>query len=200
MVVDAGYPQRDFDREVRMKRAILVLAALLYAETALGDAAFQFTAPNLRVPDDPAVNGMRLSLLHGRNTRVRGFDLGLLSLSETSEMSGVSIIAGVSRVTGRMSGGAAISLINYHTGRDTGLNAAFINKLNDTEHAFNVSFLNIADGATQVDLGGLNMSAQSTAQIGFVNVTRNLRSFQFGFLNIAENGFMPVFPVINFPK
>jgi hypothetical protein len=183
-----------------MKRAILVLAALLYAETALGEAAFQFTLPNLRVPDDPAVNGMRLSLLHGRNNRVRGFDLGLLSLSQTSETSGVSIVAGVHRVTERMSGGAAISLINFHTGRDTGVNAAFINKLNDTEQAFNVGFLNIADGTTQVDLGGLNMSAQSTAQIGFVNVTRNLRSFQFGFLNIAENGFMPVFPVINFPK
>jgi hypothetical protein len=179
---------------------MFVLAALLCADTALGDAAFQFTAPNLRVPDDPAVNGMRLSLLHGKNTRVRGFDLGLLSLSQASETSGVSFVAGIHRVTERMSGGAAISLINYHTGRDTGLNAAFINKLNDTERAFNVSFLNIADGTTQVDLGGLNMSAQSTVQIGFVNVTKNLRSFQFGFLNIAENGFMPVFPVVNFPK
>ena len=183
-----------------MKRAILVLAALLYAETALGEAAFEFTAPGMRVPDDPAVNGMRLSLLHGKNTSVRGFDIGLLSLSETAEMSGVSIVAGVNRVTGRMSGGAAISLINFHSGRDTGLNAAFINKLNDTEDAFNISFLNIADGATLVDLGGLNMSARSTAQIGFVNVTKNLKSFQFGFLNIAENGFLPVFPVVNFPK
>lgn len=183
-----------------MKRAILVLAALLYAKMALAEAAFQFTAPNVRVPDDPAVNGMRISLFHGESSSVRGFDLGLLSLSEASEISGVSLVAGVSKVTGGMSGGAAISLINFHTGRDSGLNAAFINKLNDTEHAFNVSFLNIADGTTQVDLGGLNMSARSTAQIGFVNITKNLRSFQFGFLNIAENGFLPVCPVINFPK
>ncbi len=183
-----------------MKHAIVFLAALLYAQMAFADAAFQFTAPNVRVPEDPAVNGMRLSLFHGQNSSVRGFDLGLLSLSESSELSGVSLVAGISRVTGTMSGGAAISLINYHSGRDKGLNAAFINKLNNTEEAFNVSFLNIADGATQVDLGGLNMSARSTAQIGFVNVTRDLRSFQFGFLNIAENGFLPVCPVINFPK
>jgi hypothetical protein len=183
-----------------MKRVFLVLAALLCASTAFADAAFQFTAPGLRVPNDPAVNGMRLSFLHGKATRVRGFDLGLLSWSEAADFSGVSVGAGINRITGRMSGGAAISLINYHTGSDAGLNAAFINKLNNTEDAFNVSFLNIADGTTQVDLGGLNMSARSTAQIGFVNVTRNIRAFQFGFLNIAENGFLPVFPVVNFPK
>jgi hypothetical protein len=93
-----------------------------------------------------------------------------------------------------------LELINYHTGRDTGLNAAFINKLNNTERAFNVSFLNIADSTTQVDLGGLNMSDRSTVQIGFVNVTNEIKSFQFGFLNIAKNGFLPVFPVVNFPK
>ncbi len=183
-----------------MKRLILCLALLLFANTALAEAAFQFTAPNLRAPDDPVVNGVRVSLFHGKNTSVRGFDLGILSLSESSEFSGLSLVAGIGRVTGEMSGGAAISLINYHTGRDSGVNAAFINKLNNTENAFNVSFLNLADGATLVDLGGLNVSDRSTAQIGFVNVTNEIKSFQFGFLNIAKNGFLPVFPVLNFPK
>jgi hypothetical protein len=183
-----------------MKRLILFLGALLYASTALADAPFQFTAPNLRAPDDPNVDGVRLSLLHGKNQKVRGFDLGILSLSESSTFSGLSIVCGVGRVTGGMSGGAAFSLINYHTGNDSGLNGAFINKLNNTEHAFNVSFLNIADGSTQVDLGGLNMSNRSLVQLGFLNVTHEIRSFQFGFLNIAENGFLPVFPVFNFPK
>lgn len=183
-----------------MNGLIICLALLLFGNTALAEAAFQFTAPNLRAPNDPAVKGARISLFHGKNTSVRGFDLGILSLSETSEFSGLSVVAGIGRVTGEMSGGAAISLINYHTGRDAGANAAFINKLNNTENAFNVSFLNLADGATQVDLGGFNMSDRSTAQIGFVNVTNEIKSFQFGFLNIAKNGFLPVFPVLNFPK
>ena len=186
-----------------MKRSIpcLVCLALLLAPNLVrAEAAFQFTAPNLRVPDDLAVNGVRFSLFRGDNTSVKGFDVGLLSLSESSQFSGLSLVAGVHRVTGEMSGGAAISLINYHTGRDSGLNAAFINKLNNTESAFNVSFLNIADSATQVDLGGLNMSDRSTVQIGFVNVTNEIKSFQFGFLNVAKNGFLPVFPVLNFPK
>jgi hypothetical protein len=183
-----------------MKRSILCLAVLLYANTALAEAAFQSAAPNVRTPDDPAVNGVRVSLFHGEATSVRGFDVGILSVSQSTNFLGLAIVAGVNRVTGAMSGGAAISLINYHTGRDTGVNAAFINKLNNAENAFNVSFLNIADSITQVDLGGLNVSDRSTAQIGFVNVTNEIKSFQFGFLNVAKNGFLPVFPVVNFPK
>ena len=72
--------------------------------------------------------------------------------------------------------------------------------------------MQIADGATMVDVGGLNVSNRSTVQvgfinvtekitsvqIGFVNVTNEIKSFQFGFLNIAKNGFLPVFPVFNF--
>jgi hypothetical protein len=179
---------------------ILSLAVLLYASAAFAETAFQFTIPAVRVPDDPAVSGVRLSLFHGNTPKVSGFELGILSLSESATFSGLSLVAGVNKVTGEMDGGVAISLINYHTGRDAGVNMAFINKLNDTQHAFNLGFLNIADGTTQVDLGGLNMSNRSTAQIGFVNVTEEIKSFQFGFLNIAKNGFLPVFPIFNFAK
>jgi hypothetical protein len=99
-----------------------------------------------------------------------------------------------------MSGGAAFALINFHTGKDTGLNAAFINKLNSADGAVTVGFVNIADGTTMVDVGGLNISDRSTAQIGFINGTKELKGFQFGFVNMAENGFLPVFPIFNFPK
>jgi hypothetical protein len=51
-----------------------------------------------------------------------------------------------------------------------------------------------------VDLGGLNMSESSTAQIGFINITKEIKSFQIGFINMAENGFFPIFPFVNFPK
>ena len=183
-----------------MKRIGLFLIVLLHANAALAAAAFQFTAPNLRAPDDPDVDGVRLSVLHGKNRNVRGFDLGILSLSESATFSGLRFVCGVSRVTQGMSGGAVFSLVNYHTGRDSGMNGAFINKVNHTENAFNVSFLNLADGTTQVDLGGLNMSNRSLVQLGFLNITNEIKSFQFGFLNVAKNGFLPVFPIVNFPK
>ncbi len=183
-----------------MKRMILSFFLLIYASVASAETPFQFAAPNLQSPQDPDVNGVRLSILHGKNQSVRGCDLGLLSLSETSNLSGVSLVLGMGKVTGDMSGGAAISLINVHTGRDTGLNAAFINRINAAENAVDVGFVNIADGATMVDVGGLNVSSRSTVQLGFVNVTKEITGFQFGFVNIAENGFLPVFPIFNFPK
>jgi hypothetical protein len=186
-----------------MKRSIgivLALGLVFFAEGAYAQAAFQFSAPNLQIPKSPRVSGVRLSLIHGKNQSQRGLDLGLLSMSETSNLSGLALIGGISKVTGGMSGGAAFSLVNWHTGRDSGMNGAFINVLDDTEGAFNLGFVTVAKRGTAVDLGGFNMSKSSMAQIGFLNVTDEIKSFQFGFLNMAKNGFLPVFPVVNFPK
>ena len=185
-----------------MKRSttiVLVLGLLLLAKGAYAQAAFQFGAPNLQVPKSPEVSGMRLSIIHGKNQSQRGLDLGLLSMSETATLSGLALIGGISRVTRGMDGGAAFSLVNWHTGRDSGMNGAFINIVDDTEDAFNMGFVTVAKRGTAVDLGGFNMSKRSTAQIGFLNVTDEIKSFQFGFLNMAKNGFLPVFPVVNFP-
>lgn len=186
-----------------MKRPIsLVLALVLvfFAQEAYAQAAFQFAVPNFRAPENPHVSGVRLSIIQGKNQSQRGLDLGLLSMSETATLSGLALIGGISRVTQEMDGGAAFSLVNWHSGRDSGMNGGFVNILNETEDAFNLGFVTVAKGGTGVDLGGFNMSRSSTAQIGFLNVTNKIKSFQFGFLNIAENGFLPVFPVVNFPK
>lgn len=178
---------------------LLILGAALSAPVALAETGFQLGLPSLNVPDDPAVNGMRLSFLHGRNQSMRGLDFGLLSVSQTSTMSGVGLIFGVSRITGDMSSSVSFSLVNYHTGRDSGVNAAFVNLLNDAA-GFNTGFVTVARGETLVDLSGINLSESSTAQIGFVNITDEIKSFQLGFLNMAKNGFLPVFPFFNFPK
>ena len=183
-----------------MKRAILCLCLILCSTPALADTGFQLGIPAVNVPSDPSVSGMRVSFLYGKNQRTNGLDLGLLSLSETSNFSGVALVAGISKVTGEMSSAACFSLVNYHTGSDSGVNAAFINLLNEAPGAFTTGFITIATGTTMVDLGGVNMSQSSTAQIGFVNITKEIKSFQFGFLNMAENGFLPIFPVFNFPK
>jgi hypothetical protein len=186
--------------ETAVKCVISFACLLFFANAAFAETGFQFTAPNVRAPDDPSVNGMRFSLFHGKNQSMSGLDVGLLSLSESSNMSGLALVGGVHRVTGEMSSGVAFSLMNFHTGRDSGVNGAFINLLNDASGAFNTGFVIIAQGATFVDLGGLNMSKSSTVQIGFLNITGQLKTFQFGFLNMAENGFLPMFPVFNFPK
>jgi len=183
-----------------MMRIVLCALVLSIAGAASAEVPFQVAVPNHRSPDDQNVNGVRFSILHGKTDSVRGLDLGLLSLSESSSFSGLRLVLGVSKITGGMSGGAAFSLINYHTGRDTGLNAAFINRVHSIDNGLDFGFVNIADGSTMLDFGGLNVSDRSTAQIGFLNVTREIKGFQFGFLNIAKNGFLPVFPVFNFPR
>jgi len=177
----------------------LALGLVGWTGPAFAQAAFQFAVPGARLPDSPDVNGMRLSFFYGENQSQRGFDLGLLSLSETSRFAGFALIAGVSRVTGE-SGGAVFSLVNWHSGHDSGMNGAFINLLDDAGGAFNLGFVTVAASATLVDFGGFNMSRRSTAQIGFVNVTDEIKTFQFGFLNMAKNGFLPIFPIFNFPK
>jgi len=179
---------------------VLCFLLLICANLASAETPFQFGVPGNNAPDDPDVDGIRLSIFHGKNRSVRGLDLGLLSLSETSNLSGVGLVLGMGKVTGDMSGGAAFSLINIHTGRDRGLNAALINRINSAESGVDVGFVNIADGATMLDVGGLNISDSSTTQLGFINLTKKITGFQFGFVNIAENGFLPVFPIFNFPK
>lgn len=183
-----------------MRRMVLCLLLLAPAGLASAETSFQFAAPGHQSPRDSHVNGFRFSVLHGNTQSVRGLDLGLLAVSESAELSGARFVLGMSRVTGAMTGGAAFSLINVHTGRDKGVNGAFINKLNDAPEAVDIGFVNIADASTNLDIGGLNVSKKSNVQLGFINVTDQISGFQFGFVNIAKNGFMPFFPIFNFPK
>ena len=183
-----------------MKRLILSVCLILFSNAAGATTGFQLGVPGTNIPNDPQVEGMRVSFIWGKNQSTSGLDVGVLSMSETSRLSGLALVGGVSKVTGGMDSGVAFSLVNYHTGSDSGVNGAFINLLNDTPHAFNTGFVIVANGTTLVDLGGVNISKSSTVQIGFVNITKHIKTFQFGFINMAENGFFPIFPVFNFPK
>lgn len=183
-----------------MKALLLALSVLLLAAPAArADSVVQFAAPNLRAPDDPDVSGARFSVFYGKNRRIRGIDLGLFSLSETEHLVGFRSIVGVGKVTGT-STGLANAVMNVHTGVDTGVNAAFLNHVNTMKNGVDIAFVNVADGYSMVDLGGINVSDRSTVQLGFVNMTKEISAVQLGFLNIAENGFLPIFPFFNFPK
>ena len=178
---------------------LLALACTTLTTSAWAETGAQFAAPGIRAPKDPDVNGVRFSILHGKNNTMHGLDLGLLSLSETGTFSGVGFVLGIGKVNGNMTGGAHFSLVNMHAGKDSGLNAAFINLVNNADNAVDFGFVNIAKGTTMLDIGGLNLTKRSTAQLGFINVTDEITGFQLGFINIAKNGFLPIFPFFNFP-
>ena len=178
-----------------LSTSVLFAATIAVAEPATGQIALVG-----RAPDNPDVDGVRLSIIYGKNSSMSGLDLGFFSMSESEELSGVAFVFGVHRLTAGMDGAAAFSLVNLHRGNDSGLNAAFLNMLDSAESAVNLGFLNIASGETMVDVGALNLADESTAQLGFINVTNRLKGFQLGFINVADNGFLKVFPFFNFPK
>jgi hypothetical protein len=187
---------------LRLAFLILFLStnALFAANTAVAEPAAGQIALVGRAPDNPDVDGVRLSIIYGKNSSMSGLDLGFFSMSESEELSGAAFVFGVHRLTGGMAGAAAFSLVNLHGGNDSGFNAAFLNMLDSAESAANLGFVNIASGKTMVDIGALNLADESTAQLGFVNVTNRLEAFQLGFINVADNGFLKVFPFFNFPK
>lgn len=176
-----------------------LLSLLLLSVPALAETSFQFSLPGLRAPDDPNVDGFRLSILHGKAEKMSGFDLGFFSLSEASKTSGLGAIFGVAVVTGS-SAGLAGALININSGEATGVNAAFVNSVKNAKNGANIGFLNITESHSGTDIGGLSISDHSNVQVGFVNVTKKIDKVQVGFLNIADNGFFPVFPFFNYPK
>ena len=191
------------ERGVTMFRTaflILLTSIAFVADIAAAEPATGQIAVVARAPDNPNVEGIRLSLIYGKNDRMGGLDLGLVSMSESRELSGAAFVLGLHRLTGGMDGGAAFSLVNLHSGRDAGLNAAFVNMVETTESAVNLGFVNIAGGKTMVDVAAINVANATTAQVGFVNVTKRIEGVQIGFINVADNGFFRVFPFFNFPK
>ena len=183
-----------------MRRLTVSLLLLcLVATPAMAETSFQFSAAGAQAPEDPDVNGFRIALFHAKNASVRGFDLGIASLSEAGNASGFSMIWGIGKVTGKSSG-LASGFVNSHTGEDTSFNAAFINSIKTQKSGVNLGFINVTDGFSNVDIGGIGISKESKVQVGFINITTKIDSVQIGFLNFAENGIFPVFPFFNIPK
>jgi len=183
-----------------MRRLALIIALSCFlAVPAAAEVSFQFSGAGAQAPSDPDVNGFRLVLLYGKNRSVGGFDLGIFSLNEAANASGLSMIWGLGRVTGKSSGLAG-AFVNIHSGEDEGVNAAFINSVKTVKSGANIGFVNVTEGFSSVDISGLAISQSSKAQIGFVNVTTRIDGVQIGFLNFAENGIFPIMPFFNMPK
>lgn len=182
-----------------MKFVFLLLAVTFAASGSSAQAAFQFSAPGLRAPDDPHVNGIRLSVFTGRNQSVRGLDLGLFASSATGDLTGFQSVLGIGRLSGDLQG-CAFSLVNLHEGRDRGVNAALFNRVHRMENGLNLGAMNLVDDYSRVDVGVLNLSERSGVQVGILNMTTHIEGVQLGFLNFADNGFLPIFPFFNFPR
>lgn len=115
-----------------------------------------------------SVSAFRFSLLYGKNTSVQAVDIGLVSHTTSGESMGI-----------------AWSLVNYNEGSFIGLQWGGMNYTRTDFKGFQFSFVNVAGNAEGV-------------QFGLVNSAHHLHGIQIGLVNIIEeDGFMPIFPIVN---
>jgi len=182
-----------------MRRIALLMIPLLLASPALAETAAQFSVPGFRAPDESDVNGFRAALLYGDVDSMRGFDLGIFSLSKSGDMSGLGLIFGAAWITGQASG-ATLSMVNFNEGDATGVLAAIVNKTSSMNDGANLGMVNYTEGYSMVDVGMVSLSEQSKVQVGMLNISKEIETVQIGLLNFAENGVFPILPLVNFPS
>ena len=157
-----------------MKRfRILVLSATLIA-LALPALAAE-TAVNLSIfppiataKENDSVTAFRFNLIYGKNASVRVVDLGLVNHTTTG-----------------LSKGLGWGFVNLSDADFTGIQLGGVNVVGGNFEGFEWGFVNYTKNAR-----GL--------QLGFVNYTETLYGVQIGLVNIIkQDGFLPVFPFLN---
>ncbi|QIA63666.1 phaC PHA synthase [Vibrio astriarenae] len=186
-----------------MKKQLTTLAvsALFASTAAVASTPVMFSSlDNFNAPDENAVGGVRLAVLHGQVDQLKGVDFAVLGMSETNTTTGVNfgLFFGANKVNESMKG-VSLGLFNWNTGEATGVNFGTVNMTNDVK-GLNASFVNYSTGNTLVDFGTVNLSETSTVQLGLFNNTTNIKGVQIGLINCAANGFFPCFPIVNFAK
>ena len=185
-----------------MKKLItaLTIVASATSVSAFASSPVMFSSlNNFNAPNSQAVGGVRLAVLHGKVNEVKGVDIAVLGLSETEKTTGVNLgFFGAAKVNQEMKG-VSIGFLNWMEGNSTGVNFGTVNVTNNVKGA-NVSFINYSEGNTLVDLGTVSISARSTVQVGFFNMTDKIEGVQIGLLNCADNGFFKCFPFVNWAK
>ena len=62
-----------------------------------------------------------------------------------------------------------------------------------------VSLINFAEEFTGFQAGILNSQTKSdSVQIGLINISNKSNGLQLGLINLMDNGFLPIFPILNF--
>ncbi|MFC2132978.1 LA_2272 family surface repeat-containing protein [Bacteroidota bacterium] len=125
-------------------------------------------APIQLFNEDTSIEGLRLSLLYGKNYNMTGFDLGLVSHT-TGEFKGVQF--GFLGISDSDFTGWQDNSINWTKGKFKGLQFGIVN------YAKSMS-------GVQFGLVNYTMYMDKGLQIGLINI-------------IKENGAFPFFPIVN---
>jgi hypothetical protein len=118
-----------------------------------------------------------------KTANVKGFRLGLPMTSSEGYVEGFEF-----------------SLFYAGTDDITGLQSSFIVAMTKEVKGAQISIVNLCSNeAIGSQIGVVNIAGKHGWQIGVFNSSENAR-FQFGLLNMNKNGWLPVFPIVNFGR
>jgi hypothetical protein len=154
------------------------------------DAAVQLglLAPVQTIGEERSITHLRLSLLHGANRDVRGFDL-----------SGIA-----TETRGDFLGGLQISVVNEVMGNCSGLQIGLMGSdVRGRLHGAQISGLvsHAGDGSgMQMGLFFTEAKKFTGFQLALFNRAEEMKGLQIGLINFNPNGFLPVFPIFNYGR
>jgi len=197
--------------QLRLLAAAVTLSCASWAQAS---TPVQLSLPGINLPASQQVSGARLSVLYGQTGSATGLDVPLFALSDTNHFTGIQFALGVGAARVRQSfNGVALTAINWHEGRDQGVNIGLVNLTNQAQglnaglvnvgnsmQGLNFGMVNIAQGNALANVGFVNYAERTTFQLGLFNATQHLDGVQIGLGNYAANGIFPVLPLINISK
>lgn len=160
--------------------AILVLPGLALADGPINLALFP---PVQIVNETESVTAFRLGI-YSKNASLTGLDLSLVSVN-SGDVAGVSI-SGIGVVDGNFTGWQDSWLASITRGNMQGLQTGIYTQSGLGSSGVQIGIVNTSD-----DFSGL--------QLGFVNITQNMRSgLQIGLINIIQSKEkLKFFPIVN---
>ncbi len=153
--------------QLRLLAAAVTLSCASWAQAA---TPVQLSLPGINLPASQQVSGARLSVLYGQTGSVTGLDVPLFALSDTNHFTGIQFALGVGAARVRQSfNGVALTAINWHEGRDQGVNIGLVNLTNQAQ-GLNAGLVNVGNSMQGLNFGMVNIAqGNALANVGFVN-------------------------------
>jgi hypothetical protein len=150
---------------------LVLISLVLIAKPAMAEdypIQLALITPIQIFSENSSITGIRIDLIYGRNTTVKGLDWGLINHTTSGTSLGIAL------------GGVNLTDANF-----TGLQYGWVNWTKGNFEGMQWGLVNHADFAN-----GL--------QLGFVNHANRLKGLQIGLINIIKvGGEFPVFPIVN---
>ena len=177
---------------------VCAAGALATANATAGTVELSLWSPDVQLlsPSED-VGAFRLAL-YGRNNNVTGLDLGVWTIA-SGEVNGAQLGWIYGRTEADFNG-AQFGIVSRIRGEMYGADFGAVNFVNGKACGFMDGFYNQVGGEMKgMQFGWVNNAARLNGfQLGLVNYAERGYGLQVGLVNIFGDGFLPVFPIVNF--